>query len=268
MNSKITQLETPGGSFRVAVDGKQDAEHTIIFSNSLGTTLEMWQSQVEALGDQFHLIRYDTRGHGVSAANQGPYSFSQLADDLVNILNALNVKKAVVCGISMGGHTALQMGISHPDRVEAIIPCNTTDKFGVPETWQDRAKGVREGGEAGMKEMAASTPDRWFTERYIKENGPIVQKLMERFVRNSPEGYASCCDAIAQSDLREDIKKISVPTLIIAGAHDPVTTVEHANAMQAKIQGSTVKVLEASHISNIEDADAFNKAVSDFVSSL
>ena len=264
MTSNIYQLETAAGSFRVAVDGPENAP-ALVLSNSLGTTLEMWDPQVETLSKKFRLIRYDTRGHGGSPITQGPYSFEQLAADVVAILDALNVEKAAFCSVSMGGHTALQLALDAPTRVSAIVVCNSAAKIGTAEAWKERADTLRQQGQEAIKDLASTAPQRWFTPGYIEQHGDVVATMQEQFATLDAEGYASCCDALGQSDLRNVISKIKVPTLLVAGEFDPVTTVVDAENMQAEISDSTVVVLPASHISNVEVANDFTETLIRFL---
>ncbi len=264
MTSNIYQLETTTGSFRVAVDGAEDAP-ALILSNSLGTTLEMWDPQVDALSKKFRLIRYDTRGHGGSPVTEGPYSFEQLAADVIAILDALNVETAAFCGVSMGGHTGLQLGIDAPERFNAIVVCNSAAKIGTAEAWKERADTLRSKGQVAIRELADSAPTRWFTEEFIKQQPDTVKGMQEQFATLDAEGYAACCDALGASDLRKSLCCIIVPTLLVAGKYDPVTTVEDTQNMNGLIKGSSVAVLEASHISNVEAAEAFTQVVSDFI---
>lgn len=264
MTSNIYQLETTAGSFRVAVDGAEDAP-ALILSNSLGTTLEMWAPQVDALSKKYRLIRYDTRGHGGSPITKGPYSFEQLAADVVAILDALNIDTASFCGVSMGGHTGLQLGIDSPERFDAIVVCNSAAKIGTAEAWKERADALRSKGQEAINELAASAPTRWFTEDFIQQHPDIVKGMQDQFANLDAEGYAACCDALGASDLRKGLNCIIVPTLLVAGKYDPVCTVKDAHDMNGLIKGSSVAVLEASHISNVEDADAFTKTIVDFI---
>lgn len=148
MTTQAQQLETRNGKFKVAVYGADNCAGTIVFCNSLGSNLEMWQAQAQALSDEFRVVCYDQRGHGGTAHRDGSLTLEQLADDVVSIMDALNIPQAVVCGLSMGGMTALQLALSHPDRTEAIIISNTATKFVTTEFWQSRTAQVREGREA------------------------------------------------------------------------------------------------------------------------
>lgn len=265
MSDSTMQLQTARGAFRVAVDG-DPAAPALILSNSLGTTLEMWQPQVAAFAQRFRLIRYDTRGHGGSPATPGPYRFDDLGADVLAILDALGIDKAAFCGISMGGHTGLWLGVHAGQRFDAIAVCNSAAKIGNEQAWRERAAMVRAGGAAGMQALADSAPGRWFTEGFIQARPEVVRRAQDGIARIDPEGYAACCEALATSDLRADLGRIATPTLLLAGSADPVTTVADAQAMRAAIPGAQLAVVAASHLSNLEAPADFNRAVLDFLS--
>ena len=234
----------------------------LVFSNSLGTKFSMWQPQIEFFQQDYFVVCYDTRGHGASSAPQGPYSLEQLGQDVVNLLDHLNIQKAAFCGISMGGLTGQWLAINKPERFSHVIICNTAAKIGHEQAWLERAALVREQGLAPIASTAAS---RWFTDPFIQSNAAIVAELSNDLGAGSPEGYASCCEALAKADLREQIKTISVPVLIVAGLQDPVTTVADGQAMQAEIAQSQLFEINASHISSVEQPEAFNQAVQKFI---
>lgn len=234
----------------------------LIFSNSLGTKFSMWQPQIEALQDEFFIICYDTRGHGASSAPQGPYSIEQLGQDVINLLDHLNIEKANFCGISMGGLTGQWLAIHHSARFHHVVVCNTAAKIGQESAWLDRAKLVRE---QGLSPIAATAASRWFTEDFIHNQQDVVAALSRDLAAGSAEGYASCCEALAKADLRETLNTISIPVLIVAGTQDPVTTVTDAQFMQDHIATSSLAKIDASHISNIEQAECFNKTIATFI---
>jgi 3-oxoadipate enol-lactonase len=234
----------------------------IVFSNSLGTNFSMWQAQIDFFSQDHFVICYDTRGHGASSAPQGPYTIDQLGQDVVNLLDHLNTEKAAFCGISMGGLTGQWLAIHKPSRFSHVVVCNTAAKIGQEQAWNDRAALVREQSLAPIASTAAS---RWFTEPFVQSNPDIVAKLSNDLGAGSPEGYASCCEALAKADVREQLKDISVPVLIVAGQQDPVTTVTDGEFMQQRIAGSQLFEINASHISNIEQPEAFNQAIKAFI---
>ena len=234
----------------------------LVFSNSLGTKYSMWQPQIDALKDDFFVICYDTRGHGASSAPQGPYSIEQLGQDVIHLLDHLHIEKANFCGISMGGLTGQWLAIHQPERFHRVIVCNTAAKIGQEQAWLDRATLVRE---QGLSPIAATAASRWFTEPFIQSNAALVQSLSNDLAAGSAEGYASCCEALAKADLREELKNIPIPVLVIAGRQDPVTTVADAQLMINRIQKSAMFEIDASHISNLEQPDTFSSTVKSFL---
>ncbi|KAF3997624.1 3-oxoadipate enol-lactonase [Glaciimonas immobilis] len=234
----------------------------IVFSNSLGTDHAMWQAQAEALVSDFYVIRYDTRGHGQSASPKGPYQLQQLGQDVIALLDFLGIDKAHFCGLSMGGVTGQWLGIHAPQRVEKLVVSNTAAKVGTTDGWLSRAHAVRA---EGLNAIADSAASRWFSPAFVENQSPVIGKLIAHLRAENPEGYASCCEALASADLRDQIHAIPNATLIIAGQYDPVTTESDAVLMQQKIKDSTIVVLPASHISNVEAEHLFTEALANFL---
>ena len=257
-------IATQGGNLRVRVEGPQDAP-ALVFSNSLGTTFEMWDAQAAKFSKDFRVVRYDTRGHGGSVVSPGAYSFDLLGNDVVAILDALKIERAHFCGISMGGFTGLWLGLNAASRMNSIAVCNSAAKIGTPDGWNTRSAMVREKGVAAMKELADSSPSRWFTEAFIAAQPAVVQRAQAWIAAVNPQGYAGCCDALAGADVRDQLAKIAVPTLIIAGSADPVTTVADGEFMQQHIPGAKLAAVPASHLSNLEAPQAFDDALSQFL---
>ena len=266
-HSDPVSLETARGAFRITIDGDAAAP-ALILSNSLGTTLEMWDPQVAAFSEHYRVIRYDARGHGGSPVTPGPYSFADLGQDVLAVLDALGIECAAFCGISMGGHTGLWLGVHAGSRFNAIAVCNSAAKIGTPQGWNERAAMVREGGQASMQALAESSPGRWFSAEFANAHPVEVQRAQAWIAGIAPQGYAACCEALATSDLRGELGRITTPTLLLAGAADPVTTVADAQAMQAGIPGAQLAVVPASHLSNLEAPCAFDKAVLQFLATL
>lgn len=264
---ETTALDTRNGVFRVAQQGLQTAP-VLIFSNSLGTTLEMWEDQIAAFSGSYRVIAYDTRGHGGSPVTPGPYSFDQLGDDVLAIMDALNIERAAFCGVSMGGHTALWLGRYAPERFTGIAVCNSAAKIGTAEGWAERAAMVRRGGADAMKALAETSPERWFTSDFINAEPAVVARAQSWIAAVDAEGYAACCDALGHSDLRADIASVIIPTLLLAGEFDPVTTVADAEVMHAAIGGSRLTSVPASHLSNLEAPSAFNQELAAFLAKL
>jgi len=236
----------------------------LMFSNSLGTTSDMWQSQVANLCDSFHIIRYDTRGHGRSASPKGPYSLEMMGTDVVALLDHLDIERVNFCGISMGGLIGQWLGIHASDRIDRLLISNTAAKVGESSAWLNRAALVRT---EGLGSIADTAEKRWFTPKFLRTYPECVAALVETMRGINQEGYASCCEALAQADLTAQIKKISCETLIIAGTYDPVTTVDDAQIMHQSIKHSVIKTINASHLSCIEQPHEFNAAITEFFKS-
>ncbi|MCU4519760.1 3-oxoadipate enol-lactonase [Acinetobacter schindleri] len=238
------------------------AKPALVFSNSLGTNFKMWQPQIDFFAQDHFVICYDTRGHGGSEAPQGPYTIDQLGQDVVNLLDHLNIEKAAFCGISMGGLTGQWLAINRPERFNQVIVCNTAAKIGQEKAWLERATLVRE---QGLTPIASTAAGRWFTEAFVQSNPDIITKLSNDLGAGSPEGYASCCEALAKADLREQLKQVKIPVFIIAGQQDPVTTMEDGLFIQKQIFNSQLFNINASHISNLEQPEDFNNTIINFL---
>jgi 3-oxoadipate enol-lactonase len=243
------------------IDGRR-GKPWLMFSNSLGTDLCMWDAQVEFFKHDFRILRYDTRGHGGSPTQSWPTTLAALGHDVLSLLDELNIDKVHFCGLSMGGAIAQWLGIHAPQRLQKLVIANSAPRIGTPEGWQDRAAQVRAAGLDGVADGAAG---RWFTPGFIAREPQRVASLVATLRSGDPQGYANCCDALATADLRAELPRITTRTLLVAGASDPVTTPADAVAMRDQILGSVMATLEASHISNIEAEAAFNAELKAFL---
>lgn len=241
------------------LDGPEDAP-VLVLSNSMGTTTDLWQPQMAALSARFRVLRYDTHGHG-KTRKRGSVSLAQLGEDVIGLLDRLNIEKAFFCGISVGGLTGLWLARFAPDRFHALAVANTAAKIGEPAGWLERARAVRE---KGLDDVAAGTAGRWFTPDFCQRSPETVAALIKTLAQQDPEGYAEGCEALAHADLRAEIGAIRAPLLVIAGEHDPVTTVADADFLHQHVSGSREVILPASHLSNVEAPAAFSAALLDF----
>lgn len=234
----------------------------VVLSNSLGTSLSMWQYQAEALRARWRVLRYDTRGHGRSTvAATGPgtaYTLAQLGRDVTGLMDRLEIERAHFCGISMGGITGLWLGVHAPERLLSLTVANSAARIGTAEAWNLRAAQVVD---QGMAELASGAPARWFTPGFATSAAALVKAMTDELAASPAVGYAACCRALANADLRQDIAGISVPTLLIAGRDDQVTTVADAQFMSKHIAGSRLVEVPASHLSNIEAPAQFTTAL-------
>ncbi|MEC6393872.1 3-oxoadipate enol-lactonase [Acinetobacter pittii] len=257
---KQTISNRQGKQLAVYTDGLKDAS-VLVFSNSLGTDRGMWQSQVSELKSHFNVITYDTRGHGESDVISDT-TLQNLAEDVVDILDALSVEKAHFCGISMGGITGLWLAIHYPERFLSITVANSAAKIGQAEAWLSRAESVEQNG---LAELVKTTHTRWFSEKFDYQHNVVAQTTIQSLANTPAQGYANACRALADADLRDEITQIQVPVLLIAGTADPVTTVADAEFMQNAIKNSQIARLEASHLSNIEQPQRFTQELTRFI---
>ena len=236
----------------------------LLFSNSLGANLNMWEAQRDAFVDRFRILRYDSRGHGRSEVPPGPYSIERLARDASALLDALGIERVSFCGISMGGMVGMWLGAQAPERLYRLVLCNTSAHMPLPENWTERANLARNGK---LNEIVEPVIERWFTEPFRERSPEVVERVRTQFLVTPSEGYAGSCEAIGSMDQRETISSIRVPTLVIAGEKDPATTPEQGRFIAESIAGALYhEIPDAAHLSNIEQSKRFNSALGDFLS--
>lgn len=237
------------------LSGPPDAP-VIVFSNSLGTTLEMWDAQAEALAGRYRVLRYDTRGHGRSEVIDRETSVSDLADDLADLLDGLHIGRAHIVGLSLGGMTGQTMGFRHPDKVASLCLMATAAIMAVPDLWNARIATARADG---MTPLVEQTMTRWFTPGAVTRQAAAVADVRDRFGRISGVGYAVCCQAIRDMDLRPDLPRVTAPALVISGAKDPATPPAAGLEIAGLIPGAEfVLVPDAAHLLNIEQTSIVN----------
>jgi 3-oxoadipate enol-lactonase len=238
------------------LEGPDDAA-VLVFSNSLGTTGVMWDAQAAALSDRLRVLRYDARGHGSTPATRGPYTVGDLAGDVIDLIDRLELERVSFCGLSIGGMTGMWLGVNAPERIDRLVICCTGMQLPPAEMWTERAAQVRA---EGMGCVIDATMERWFTPGFRERSPEVVGRTREIFLTTNPEGYAGCCEALAQFDMRGQLDAITAPTLVIAGEDDPVGTPERAGAVGEEIEGSHVVILpEARHLAAVEQADAVTR---------
>jgi 3-oxoadipate enol-lactonase len=248
--------------FNVAVDGPREAP-VLMLSNSLGSDLRMWDPQMPDLTKVFRVIRYDSRGHGASPADEGPYTIEKLGRDALAILDKLGVDKAHWLGLSKGGMVGQWLLANAPGRIARAVIANTSAYMGAAaDIWNARATAARE---QGMLSLVDGTLQRWFTAEFRAKNPEIMEKIGDMIARTPAHGYAACCLAIRDMDQRQSIRSIRKPVLVIVGAHDPAATPGDGRLIAASIPGARVLELDAAHMSNVEKAEDFTKAVIAFL---
>jgi 3-oxoadipate enol-lactonase len=234
-----------------------DGAPVVVFSNSLGTTGQMWDAQAAALSKDLRVVRYASRGHGETPASPGPYTVADLAGDVIALLDRLDIERASFCGLSIGGMTGMWLGVNGPERVERLAICCTAKQLPPSSMWIERAAQVRA---EGMDSVIEATIERWFTPEFRESAPESVERIRAIFLETDPEGYAGHCEALAEFDMRDQLDAISAPTLVIGGADDPVGTPERVAAIGEEIEDSRVVVLpNARHLAAVEQADLLTR---------
>lgn len=240
------------------------AAPVLIFSNSLGTDHGMWQPQASALAGRFRVLRYDTRGHGQSGMPAAPFTVAELGADVLALMDALHIRRAAFCGLSMGGLTGMWLGVNAPQRFTQIVLANTAAKIGSADMWNARIDGVMRDG---MAALVDGSLQRWFTPDFVAGAGDSLDDLRAVLAGLDPRGYAANCAAVRDADLREAVKTIPVPVLVIAGSADPSTTAAQGRELAEAIPGARYRELAAAHLSNREQPERFTEALVEFLGS-
>jgi 3-oxoadipate enol-lactonase len=264
MESEPATFITTGDGVRIAYrfDGPPD-KPVLLLSNSIATDLHMWDAQVPALTEHFRLLRYDARGHGASDAPAGPYSLDRLGRDVVELLDALNLGRVHLLGLSLGGLVAQWLAIHTPERVDRLVLSNTAAYLGPPQQW-DRA--IAELLAApDMRATAEMFLRNWFPSDILRANDGVVDAFRRALLAIPREAVAGSWAAVRDADLRRTITLIHNPTLVIAGEHDTVTSAQHGKEVAAAIPGARLRLLPAVHLSNVERPAEFLDAVVPFL---
>ncbi len=254
-------VELEGTRIHYEMQGSADAP-VLIFSNSLGTDLAMWTPQMAHATKRYRVLRYDKRGHGESSRPKGPYTIELLGKDAIGLLDALKIGRAHFCGISIGGQTGLWLGIHAPERLKKLVVSNTGAKIGTTAGWNARIETVRKDG---LKAVSSAVIERWFTAKFREKEPTTVEEIRQMLEGQDAEGYAGCCAAVQDFDAREQVKRVKVPTLVMAGTHDTSTPPSEGRFIAGEIAGAKYVELDAAHLSNIEANEKFTDELLRFV---
>lgn len=233
----------------------------LVFSNSLGADMGMWDELIPLLLPYFRVLQYDTRGHGGSEVTAESYSITQLGIDVITLLDELQIEKVYFCGLSMGGLIGQWLSIHHPDRIIKLALSNTDAKIGSIENWNERIQTVNS---QGMQAIVEGTMERWFTEDFRNNKSNKIDSIKTVFTSNSTLGYTNSCAAVRDADFRNQLDKIKTETLVLTGDEDTVTTVAHAEELASKIPNASLKVFHARHLMSTELPKEFAEVLIDF----
>jgi 3-oxoadipate enol-lactonase len=243
----------------------QPGAPVVMLSHSLASSLVMWNPQLNSLEPQFQVLRCDMRGHGDSDAPEGAYTLELLAEDAVALLDALDIHRVHFVGLSIGGMIGQGLGLDHADRLNSLTLCDTS------AIMPDEAQPVLQARidlarEKGMADQVDGTMERWFTPGYLQQNPPEVQLIRRQIEATPLAGYLGCSEALKGLNYLQRLSEINLATLIMVGEEDPGTPVAASEAIHERIAGSQLVILPAArHLSNIEQAAAFNRSLLDFL---
>lgn len=247
------------------LSGKADGP-VVMLSHSLGSSLAMWDPQMQHLATLFQTLRFDTRGHGNSNAPDGPYTLEQLAQDAAGLLDALKIDQVHWVGLSMGGMIGQALALNFSDRLKSLVLCDTAAVMG-PEAqpvWQQRIDSARQ---KGMSALVDETLARWLTRDYLDKNPPGAELIRSHFLSTPVSGFIGCSEAIRRLDYLNRLPDIDLPTLVMVGEEDPGTPVSAAKAIHERIPGAKLVIIpNAAHLSNMEQPEVFNRALIAFLS--
>jgi 3-oxoadipate enol-lactonase len=254
---------TTGDGCRIAyrVDGPATGP-VLLLSHSLGTTMDMWAPQIEAFSQNYRVLRYDSRGHGASDAPVGAYSMDRLGRDVIELLDELGIASVSFSGLSLGGMVGQWLAWRAPERIERLVIANSSSYLGPPRDWDARIAMVRADG---MAALVGPVLQRWFTPAFREAHEQAIAPIRAMLLETDAQGYAGCCAAIRDMDQRRLGALISAPTLVIGGESDPATSPDHATRLASAIPGARLAMLEAAHLSNVEQAVPFNVLVASFL---
>lgn len=255
-------IETIAGEpFNIRFDGPAEAP-VLMLSNSLGTNLSMWDPQIPEWSKHFRVLRYDSRGHGLSVATDISFGIDRLGRDAIAILDHFGIGKAHWCGVSKGGMVGQWLATNARERMGRLVLANTAAYMGPAELWNGRIETVRG---KGMAAIVEGTLARWFSPGFRESDAATVAKVSEMLTTTPAIGYATCCAAIRDMDQRETIRSIANPVLVVIGKVDPATPPAAGHLIADAIAGSRMIELDAAHLSNLEQPEAFTGAVRDFL---
>ena len=260
----MSAVAIPGGRLHTLVDGEA-GKPWLVLSNSLAADHTMWDGEMALLTQSYRVLRYDTRGHGLSSAPPGPYGFDDLVGDVLAVMDAHDVDRAAYMGLSLGGMTGLGLALAHPERVERLVCCAARADNPEPfvRSWDDRIAVVERAGTAAL---AAPTMERWLTAATREARPQDAEKLAAMIRGTSTEGYKGCAAALKTLDYLKDLGRLRVPTLYVAGEEDGAAPAPVMQTMAAATPGGRLAVVQgAAHIANVDNPEGFAEALRGFL---
>jgi 3-oxoadipate enol-lactonase len=237
----------------------------LVLNHPLGLDRTMWFQQTPVLAEGYSVLTWDARGHGESTTTPGPYDFDLISRDLIGLMDALSIDRAALVGLSMGGGTAMNAAADHPDRVSALVLCDTSAWYG-PDSernWRERAEGIIDNGIESIRVVQAG---RWFSDSFRSREPEVTDRILDLLMSANLQGYLATMEALGQLDLRASLERIECPTLVVVGRDDPATPLSMAEEINRGIRGSRLVALDgARHLLPVERPDEFNQLVLEFL---
>ena len=239
--------------------GPEDAP-ALLLAGSLGTNLSMWAPQVDALSSRFRVITIDHRGHGASPVPPGPYAISDLGEDVIALLDHLGIEHASYVGLSIGGMAGVWLGANATGRLRRLVLMCTSAHAPPASRWLERAAAVRTAGTVAV--VADAVVERWFTPAWALRHPDAIAAHKQMLAATDPEGYSACCEAIAAMDLRDDLPRVAVPTLVLGGAEDLALPNEHQRLIAERVPGARLELIpDAAHIASVQHPETVNRLI-------
>jgi len=246
--------------------GAPAGKPVIVFSNSLGSDFRIWRDVIVRLAGDFAVVTYDKRGHGLSDIGEAPYAMDDHVGDLEALLDHLEVKKAIICGLSVGGLIAQGLYSRRPDLVRALILCDTAHKIGTDDMWNARIKAVED---EGLESVADGVLEKWFTPGFRTADNAAFAGYRNMLTRTPVEGYAGTCAALRDTDYTREAKLIGVPTLCVVGDQDGSTPPELVLETAKLIPAANYEIISgAGHLPCVEQPEALVNVMRAFISGL
>jgi 3-oxoadipate enol-lactonase len=258
------RIKVNGMQMNYELSGKKGSP-VVVLSHSLASSLVMWNPQMDALNPHFQVLRYDIRGHGKSDVPPGPYTLELLAGDIIGLLDALDIERVHFVGLSIGGMIGQSLALNHIHRLRSLALCDSASV--IPQEaqpiWQER---INKALSKGMEAQIDETMERWFTPSFLKQSSPMLEIIRKQILATSVQGYIGCAEAIRKLNYLDRLSEIKISTLIMVGEDDPGTPVSASEAMHKQLSKSKLVILpSARHLSNIEQAEAFNATLLKFL---
>lgn len=249
-----------GAVLHVQVDGP-DTGPVVMFANSLGTDLRVWDPLLPHMPKGLRIVRFDNRGHGLSDCPAAPYDMDTLVSDAEAVVDALGLTNVAFVGLSIGGLIGQGLAARRPDVMRALVLMDTAAKIGSPEMWGDRIAAVQSGG---LEPMGDAILDRWFAPE-MRNDATRLAPWRNMLIRTPVDGYVGCCAAIAGADFTASTAALTLPVMAMAGSEDGATTPELVEATAKLCNAAFHVIANAGHLPCVEAPETVGALISDFL---